>query len=386
MRITARVATAFLAIMLAATAQAWRPAAWTWLSWPYAYDHSSGDWYYINEVDSQWVYGYPPATGWMEFADSGLANGWSWHAWPYAYDWETNTWHFVNETDTQWVYNLDTAQWSILGEFDAPPGMVLIPGGTNSGTDDPSPGAAAYTLTVTNFYMDRYEVRRSLWDSVRTWGAQHGYTDLPAGIAKGADHPVHSVTWYTAVKWCNARSEMEGLTPAYYTDSSRTSNAIYRTGTVPVETAWVRQDTGYRLPTLEEWEYAARGGTPSHRFSWSDAETIQHTRANYVSSSTVFFDTSATRGHHPDYDTGARPYTSPVGSFTRNNYGLFDMTGNINEWCFDWLDFFNGPLGSIIGGHWDGSAYICPVAFGDTLFLSSSANTVGFRTIRPNAP
>ena len=92
-------------------------------------------------------------------------------------------------------------------------GMVLIPGGTNSGTE---PDFGSYSLTVSAFYMDATEVTKAKWDEVYTWAIANGYDFDHAGSAKATDHPVQTVNWYDVVKWCNARSEKEGR-PAVYT-------------------------------------------------------------------------------------------------------------------------------------------------------------------------
>ena len=217
-----------------------------------------------------------------------------------------------------------------------PQGMVAIPGGTNSGTD---PDYGAYTLTVNAFYMDATEVTKAQWDTVYTWAIANGYSFSNAGAGKAADHPVHTVNWYDCVKWCNARSEKDGRTPCYTVSSS-----IYKTGeSAPVCNF---EANGYRLPTSDEWEYAARGGQSGKRFPWGD--TITHNEANYYSSSSYGYDTSSTRGYHPDYDDGGTPYTSPAGAFAPNGYGLYDMAGNLWEWC----DTASGSPRSVRGGSW----------------------------------
>jgi formylglycine-generating enzyme len=218
-------------------------------------------------------------------------------------------------------------------------GLVLIPAGSYLRGNPPAlndsdiTDAPQYSVSVSAFYMESTPVTGGRWNLVKTGFADpHGYVFAHAGAFKAALHPVHSIDWYDAVKWCNARSEMEGLTPVYYTDSAFTG--VYRMGEVA---PYVKPGAnGYRLPTEAEWEKAARGGASGHRFPWSDVDTIQHTRANYIASTSNLYDTSLTQGYHPTYATGGTPYTSPVGSFAANGYGLYDMAGNVRQWCWDW--------------------------------------------------
>ncbi len=280
-----------------------------------------------------------------------------------------------------------------------PSGMALIPAGTfemGDGFGDwpsewgPNPGVPVHQVYVSAFYMDKYEVTKAVWDSVEDWGTGNGYDLGGRGEGKAANHPVHTVSWYDVVKWCNARSQKEGRVPAYYTDVGLTQ--VYKTGQLAPYVKW---NAGYRLPTEAEWEKAARGGASGRRFPWSDADTITHSRANYFSSSSYNYDVSPTREYHPTYSTGDGPYTSPVGSFAPNGYGLYDMAGNVWEWCWDWYGGYSGGIqtdprgpgsGSsrvIRGGSWSGSAIYCRSAIRFSIFPEDRFYDVGFRSVLP---
>ncbi len=257
--------------------------------------------------------------------------------------------------------------------------MVLIPAGsflmgatTNVGHETITSAVPQHTVTVSAFYMDKTEVTKAKWDEVYTWATSHGYAFDNVGSGKATNHPVHTVNWYDAVKWCNARSERDGFTPCY------TNNGVtFKTGTsTSVICTW--SATGYRLPTEAEWEKAARGGAASRRFPWSDGNTIQHARANYYADPGSYtYDTSPTSGGHPSYSTGGYPYTSPVGSFAPNGYGLYDMAGNVLEWCWDWLlsTYYascpaenptgpgSGTIRLLRGGSWDWGADFARCAY-----------------------
>jgi formylglycine-generating enzyme required for sulfatase activity len=200
-----------------------------------------------------------------------------------------------------------------------------------------------------------------------------------------SDDPMVEVSWYGAVAYCNWRSRQEGY------------QALYD----PCDPNWPCDffKHGYRLPTEAEWEYATRSGLSSKRFPWGD--TISHSQANYkslwVDGSPYYpYDISPTAGFHPTWNDGIRPYTSVVGSFSPNGYGLYDMVGNVLEWCNDWYgsDYYDtspydnptGPTSGtyrvIRGGNWFGNATGCRVAyryFGG--FPSSRGALSGFRIV-----
>lgn len=249
-------------------------------------------------------------------------------------------------------------------ESQTPGGMVLIPGGNNSGTD---PDFGAYSITVNAFYMDATEVTKEQWDTVYNWAIAHDYGFDNVGSGKASNHPVHTVSWYDCVKWCNARSQMEGKTPCYTVGGS-----TYKAGQSAPDCNF--SASGYRLPTNDEWEYAARGGLSGKRFPWGD--TIQHTKANYHSRS-ISYDTSSTRGYHPLYNDGIEPYTSPVGSFSSNGYGLYDMSGNVWEWC----NTVSGSYRYIRSGGWHSSAANACCGYAYWLNPDYVYYHYGFRTV-----
>ena len=302
-------------------------------------------------------------------------------------------------TDLQQELNTIKQRQAVSGFAETVGGMVLIPAGPFRMGDAFMEGGAdelpVHTVTVSAFSMDQYPVTKALWDEVRDWADFEGlgYTDLPEAGGKGFSHPVHTVSWFAAVQWANARSERDGLTPVYYTTDA--FNTVYKTGTGMPHANW--SANGYRLPTEAEWEKAARGGVDGRRFPWADGNTIAHTRANYYANPSIpDYDVSATANGHPDYSVGATPYTSPVGSFAPNGYGLFDMAGNVQQWCWDWYSSTyyetspdtdpRGPASGSSrvkrGGRWDVFADSCRVAnrFSDS--PGNERDSLGFRLVR----
>ena len=214
-----------------------------------------------------------------------------------------------------------------------PPGEFWMGSEDGVGYDDERP---RHRVKLTRgFWMGQTQVTQALWEKVMGRN--------PSSF-KGAQRPVENVSWFDCVRFCNRLSELEGLARAYEIGS----------GDTPDVTLNVRAN-GYRLPTEAEWEYAAKAGTEL-KYSGSDS-----------------LDAVAWHGGNSGCET------HPVGQKQANGWGLYDMTGNVWEWCSDeWSDDYsahkqgvsdplNGRPGAALrvnrGGSWDGGAVSCRVAY-----------------------
>jgi len=243
--------------------------------------------------------------------------------------------------------------------------FVLINGGSfTMGSPSDEQGRAndeilQKSITINSFYMDIYEVTQADYEGLMG--------DNPS-FFKGVNLPVEQVDWYNAIEYCNKKSLKEGLETAYIINKE---NVI-----------WNRNAKGYRLPTEAEWEYACRAGSTT---PFNTGIEINTNKANF-------------NGYNPYSKIlqEDRQKTLPVGSFAPNEWGLYDMHGNVFEWCWDWYGDYSGkpnqenPNGVSLstkrvlrGGSWNSSIILIRSASRYSLPpFGSKESTVGFRLVR----
>ena len=219
--------------------------------------------------------------------------------------------------------------------------------------------------SVPTFQIAKYETTWDEWKEVREWAVSNGYDLTGVGEGSLGDHPVNKVNYFEIVKWCNAKSQKNNLTPVYLVNG-----VPYKYGVSypAVDSA----ANGYRLPIEKEWEWAARGGVSSQGYIYSGS--------NYGMPVAWYYDNSNAAAVNMYNGRG----TWPVGTKTANELGIHDMSGNVWEWCEDRYSSIAATR-VIRSGSYKGNETACSLANRYDAYNDVRINDLGFRIAR-NAP
>ena len=365
------------------------------------------------------------------------------HHHTFATEWtsdETNHWHAAtcghDVTDSKAEHSFVNEVCTICEYSRIPEGFVFVKGATVTGAlptwldesaSDWYKGVfiEGRTVTLSDFYMGKYEVTQEEYASVMAGqkvtvnGEEYTLASDPSYCKKDSTsytlfegeeqskRPVEGVTWYDAVWYCNALSTKEGLTPAYdivvtqvEQISGTTDYYIYEANVTLNKNA-----NGYRLPTEAEWEFAARGGDQTAadwNYVFSGADTAEGVL--YSSSKNSGLDsvgwycynniTGTTGDSDVTYEVSGSG-THQVGKKDHNRLGLYDMSGNVFEWCYDWYGTVDNetPVDGTAsgssrvrrGGSWFSYADYASVSYRNDSSPCSRYGDLGFRVVRPSS-
>ena len=270
-----------------------------------------------------------------------------------------------------------------------PEGFVKVTGGTVTGdtkyasSDNDYIFIAGRTVTISDMYVCDHEVTQAEYEKYCKYGS-----DSPSSYyGDGDNYPAYYVNWYDAIVYCNLRSIDEGLTPAYKigeeTDPAKWSGIAGDSengycGPSSYNSTWNaltydKEADGYRLPTEAEWEYIAReAGTSTTTYSGSD--TVDEVAW---------------------YSSNSSSKTHEVKGKNANSLGIYDMSGNVYEWCYDWYGTVNsstadtgassGSFRVRRGGSWSSDASFCAVSFRSGNYPDYRIFSYGFRVVRSSS-
>ncbi|MBW7874343.1 MAG: formylglycine-generating enzyme family protein, partial [Ignavibacteria bacterium] len=245
--------------------------------------------------------------------------------------------------------------------------LVSVEGGTfrmgsDEGDSDEKP---IHQVTLDSFLIGKYPVTQAQWESVMGNNRSE---------FKGSKLPVENIRWYDAVEFCNRLSELEGLDP-YYIIREREATGFWKSlmGSTEIVVECSGNSNGYRLPTEAEWEYAARGGNRTRNYKYSGSDNT---------------------GAVAWYDGNSGDKTHAVGLKQPNEIGIYDMSGNVYEWCWDWKGDYTSPSQTnpkgpssgeyrvLRGGCWYSVARNCRVANRGSSMPGFRNSSLGFRLAR----
>jgi formylglycine-generating enzyme required for sulfatase activity len=228
-------------------------------------------------------------------------------------------------------------------------------------------------ISLSEFYIGKYEITQKEWVAVM------GYN--PSEF-KNDSLPVEMVSWYECIEYCNKRSEKEGLKLYYNIDKDKKD---INNMSINDDLKWTvtinKGANGYRLPTEEEWEYAAGGGQESKSYTYSGNNTADDVAWYWRNAGNSYL---LGDWNWPKIDNNNNS-TKSIGSLVPNELGIYDMSGNVREWCWDWytdLDDDSSTCRVWKGGGWLGDVSCCELSYRGKFEANSKGPDHGLRVCR----
>jgi sulfatase modifying factor 1 len=248
--------------------------------------------------------------------------------------------------------------------------LVFVEGGTFKNNNSNYAGEG---MTLSNFYIGKYEVTQKEWAEVM--GSN------PSGF-KGDNLPVEMVSWYDAVEYCNQRSLKEGLNPFYNIDKNKKDpNNNNENDNIKWIVTIHEGANGYRLPTEAEWEYAAGGGQASKGYIYSGSNNADEVAWYWKNAGNK----PLTGNWNWPAIENNRNQTKSIGIQKPNELGIYDMSGNVREWCWEWHGDSDSRTGSyrlVKGGGWMGDVSNNEISFRGKFDANGFGPDQGFRVVR----